>query len=47
MPLEKEHMRSLIDRLMRLARLDSEAVPRIEKIDVGKFCEADAKRRAG
>ncbi len=44
MSLEKEHMRSLIDRLMRLARLDSEAVPRIEKIDVGEFlrgqCEA-------
>ena len=44
MSLEKEHMRSLIDRLMRLARLDSEAVPRIENIDVGEFlrgqCEA-------
>ncbi len=44
MSLEKEHMRSLIDRLMRLARLDSEAVPRVEEIDVGDFlrgqCEA-------
>lgn len=44
MSLEKEHMRSLIDRLMRLARLDSEARPRIEAIDVGDFlrgqCEA-------
>jgi two-component system OmpR family sensor kinase len=44
MSLEKEHMRSLIDRLMRLARLDSEALPRIEAIDVGDFlrgqCEA-------
>jgi signal transduction histidine kinase len=44
MSLEKEHMRSLIDRLMRLARLDSEALPRIEEIDVREFlhgqCEA-------
>ncbi|MBV8371999.1 MAG: HAMP domain-containing histidine kinase, partial [Candidatus Eremiobacteraeota bacterium] len=44
MSLEKEHMRSLIDRLMRLARLDSEALPRIEAIDVSEFlrgqCEA-------
>jgi signal transduction histidine kinase len=44
MSLEKEHMRSLIDRLMRLARLDSEAMPRVEEIDVGDFlrgqCEA-------
>ena len=44
MSLEKEHMRSLIDRLMRLARLDSEALPRVEEIDVGDFlrgqCEA-------
>lgn len=34
MALEKEHMRGLIDRLMRLARLDSEAPPRTEAIDV-------------
>jgi signal transduction histidine kinase len=44
MSIEKEHMRSLIDRLMRLARLDSEAKPRVERIDVGEFlrnqCEA-------
>ncbi|HTU80924.1 MAG TPA: HAMP domain-containing sensor histidine kinase [Candidatus Acidoferrales bacterium] len=44
MSLEKEHMRSLIDRLMRLARLDSEASPRVETIDVPEFlrtqCEA-------
>ncbi|MBV8491214.1 MAG: HAMP domain-containing histidine kinase [Candidatus Eremiobacteraeota bacterium] len=44
MSLEKEHMRSLIDRLMRLARLDSEAEPRVERIDVAEFlrqqCEA-------
>ena len=44
MSIEKEHMRSLIDRLMRLARLDSEAMPRVEKIDIGDFlsgqCEA-------
>jgi signal transduction histidine kinase len=44
MALEKEHMRSLIDRLMRLARLDSEAGPRVEAIDVCEFlrtqCEA-------
>ncbi len=44
MSLEKEHMRSLIDRLMRLARLDSEAGPRVESIDVPEFlrtqCEA-------
>lgn len=44
MSLEKEHMRSLIDRLMRLARLDSEMGPRVEAIDVPEFlrqqCEA-------
>jgi two-component system OmpR family sensor kinase len=44
MSLEKEHMRGLIDRLMRLARLDSEAPPRVEDIDVAQFlrgqCEA-------
>jgi two-component system, OmpR family, sensor kinase len=39
MSLEKEHMRSLIDRLMRLARLDSEAQPRIEAIDVSEFLQ--------
>jgi signal transduction histidine kinase len=44
MTLEKEHMRGLIDRLMRLARLDSEAQPRNERINVADFlrvqCEA-------
>ncbi len=34
MSIEKEHMRGLIDRLMRLARLDGEAPPRSEPIDV-------------
>jgi signal transduction histidine kinase len=44
MSLEKEHMRGLIDRLMRLARLDSEAAPLVEQIDVAELlrsqCEA-------
>ncbi len=44
MSLEKEHMRGLIDRLMRLARLDSEAAPQVEQIDVAELlrsqCEA-------
>ena len=44
MSLEKEHMRGLIDRLMRLARLDSEAPPYIEHVDVAELlrsqCEA-------
>jgi len=44
MSMEKEHMRGLIDRLMRLARLDSEAPPRVESIDVAGLlrgqCEA-------
>ncbi len=44
MSLEKEHMRGLIDRLMRLARLDSEAPPHIEHVDVADLlrsqCEA-------
>jgi two-component system, OmpR family, sensor kinase len=39
MSLEKEHMRSMIDRLMRLARLDSETQPRIEAIDVKQFLQ--------
>jgi two-component system OmpR family sensor kinase len=47
MSLEKEHMRGLIDRLMRLARLDGEAPPKVETIDVAELlrgqCEA-AKR---
>lgn len=44
MSLEKEHMRGLIDRLMRLARLDGEAPPKVETIDVADLlrgqCEA-------
>jgi signal transduction histidine kinase len=47
MSLEKEHMRGLIDRLMRLARLDGEVAPNTEAIDVAELlrgqCEA-AKR---
>jgi len=47
MSLEKEHMRGLIDRLMRLARLDSEELPRPEKIDIAEFLrvQCDAARR--
>lgn len=37
MALEKEHMRGLIDRLMRLARLDSEAPAHAEAIDVNEL----------
>ena len=46
MSVEKEHMRNLIDRLMRLARLDSEAPPRIEEIDVTELLrnQCDAAR---
>jgi signal transduction histidine kinase len=44
MSIEKEHMRGLIDRLMRLARLDSETPPNSEKISVSELlreqCEA-------
>jgi two-component system, OmpR family, sensor kinase len=47
MSLEKEHMRGLIDRLMRLARLDAETPPRPEAIDVTEFLrgQCDAVRR--
>lgn len=47
MSIEKEHMRGLIDRLMRLARLDSEAEPQVEKIDVAELLrsQVDAARR--
>ncbi len=47
MAIEKEHMRSLIDRLMRLARLDSEAPPREDPIDLTELLRAqtDAARR--
>lgn len=44
MSLEKEHMRGLIDRLMRLTRLDAESPPASERIDVAELlrsqCEA-------
>jgi signal transduction histidine kinase len=47
MSLEKEHMRGLIDRLMRLARLDSEAAPNIEQVDVAELLrsQVEAARR--
>jgi signal transduction histidine kinase len=47
MAIEKEHMRGLIDRLMRLARMDAETPPQLVAIDVGTMlrdqCQA-AKR---
>ncbi|MGB6522523.1 MAG: HAMP domain-containing sensor histidine kinase [Candidatus Cybelea sp.] len=47
MALEKEHMRGLIDRLMRLARLDSEAPPNIEAVNLADLLrsQVDAARR--
>ncbi len=47
MSLEKEHMRGLIDRLMRLARLDSEAPPNLEEVDVAELLrsQVEAARR--
>jgi two-component system OmpR family sensor kinase len=47
MSLEKEHMRGLIDRLMRLARLDSEAPPHIEEVNLAELLrsQCDAARR--
>ena len=47
MAIEKEHMRSLIDRLMRLARLDAETAPHKEPIDVIELLrsQCDAARR--
>jgi signal transduction histidine kinase len=47
MSIEKEHMRGLIDRLMRLARLDSEAPPNIEHVDVAELFrnQVEAARR--
>ncbi|MBV8155254.1 MAG: HAMP domain-containing histidine kinase [Candidatus Eremiobacteraeota bacterium] len=47
MSLEKEHMRGLIDRLMRLARMDSETPPHPQEIDLSEFLRAqcDAARR--
>ncbi len=47
MSLEKEHMRGLIDRLMRLARMDAEAPPAVEPIEVADLLrdQCDAARR--
>jgi signal transduction histidine kinase len=47
MSIEKEHMRGLIDRLMRLARLDSEAPPNLEQVDVVELLrgQVEAARR--
>jgi signal transduction histidine kinase len=47
MSLEKEHMRGLIDRLMRLARMDSETPPVAEPINVCELLrdQCDAARR--
>ena len=47
MSIEKEHMRNLIDRLMRLARLDSETPPHAEAIDLAELLrnQCDAARR--
>jgi signal transduction histidine kinase len=47
MSLEKEHMRGLIDRLMRLARMDAEAPPEPMPIDVREFLldQSEAARR--
>ncbi len=47
MALEKEHMRGLIDHLMRLARLDGEQPPRSEEIDLAELLrsQCDAARR--
>lgn len=47
MALEKEHMRGLIDRLMRLARMDAEAPPEPMPIDIREFLreQSDAARR--
>jgi signal transduction histidine kinase len=47
MSIEKEHMRGLIDRLMRLARMDAETQPAAEEIDVAELLrnQVDAARR--
>jgi len=47
MAMEKEHMRGLIDRLMRLARMDAEAPAEPMPIDVREFLrdQSDAARR--
>jgi len=47
MTLEKEHMRTLVDRLMRLARLEGDGAPNTEPIDLSDLLasQADAVRR--
>jgi|SRR5579884_2006360 len=47
MALEKEHMRGLIDRLMRLARMDAEAPPQSAPIDLTAMLrdQVEAARR--
>jgi signal transduction histidine kinase len=47
MSIEKEHMRGLIDRLVRLARLDSETPPMAEPINLAELLrnQCDAARR--
>ena len=47
MSIEKEHMRGLIDRLVRLARLDGETPPQSETIDLADLLrgQCDAARR--
>ncbi|HET7813058.1 MAG TPA: HAMP domain-containing sensor histidine kinase, partial [Candidatus Baltobacteraceae bacterium] len=47
MAMEKEHMRGLIDRLMRLARMDSDTPPEPQPIDIAALLrdQADAARR--
>ncbi|MDP9018319.1 MAG: HAMP domain-containing histidine kinase, partial [Candidatus Eremiobacteraeota bacterium] len=43
MAIEKEHMRSLIDRLMRLARLDAEAPPGSEPIELTELLRSQCE----
>jgi signal transduction histidine kinase len=47
MALEKEHMRGLIDRLMRLARMDAETPPQSAAIDIAAMLrdQVEAARR--
>lgn len=47
MTLEKEHMRTLVDRLMHLARLEGDGAPNTEAIDLTDLLatQADAARR--
>ncbi|GAC1613520.1 MAG: hypothetical protein NVS9B12_14730 [Vulcanimicrobiaceae bacterium] len=43
MAIEKEHMRSLIDRLMRLARLDAETPPNKEPVAVAELLRSQVE----